>query len=109
MDEHRHQGRIGRPILPQQRRREVHLGHDPGEAQRELAQRQLAMAQERGFDLVEVAPTAAPPVCKFLDFGQYKYELAKREKDLEKAGDAQRAELAAHVVGQDFHCGGGEP
>src|SRR4029078_2235589 len=41
----------------------------------------LAMAQERGYDLVEVAPLAAPPVVKFLDFGQYKYELTKREKE----------------------------
>ncbi len=39
------------------------------------------MAQERGLDLVEVAPMAAPPVVKFLDFGQYKYELTKREKE----------------------------
>ncbi len=41
----------------------------------------LAMAQERGYDLVEVAPMASPPVVKFLDFGQYKYELTKREKE----------------------------
>ena len=41
----------------------------------------LAMAQERGLDLVEVAPMAAPPVVKFLDFGQYKYELTKKEKE----------------------------
>ena len=46
--------------------------------------RALEMAQERGFDLVEVAPTAAPPVVRFLDFGQYKYELTKREKDAKK-------------------------
>jgi translation initiation factor IF-3 len=39
------------------------------------------MAQERGLDLVEVAPMAAPPVARFLDFGQYKYELTKREKE----------------------------
>jgi translation initiation factor IF-3 len=43
--------------------------------------RALEMAQERGYDLVEVAPTAAPPVVKFLDFGQYKYELTKKEKE----------------------------
>jgi translation initiation factor IF-3 len=42
------------------------------------------MAQERGFDLVEVAPTAAPPVVKFLDYGQYKYELTKREKEAKR-------------------------
>jgi translation initiation factor IF-3 len=41
----------------------------------------LAMAQERGLDLVEVAPMASPPVVRFLDFGQYKYELTKREKE----------------------------
>src|SRR5690349_23409470 len=44
----------------------------------------LAMAQERGLDLVEVAPTAAPPVVKFLDYGQYKYELTKREKEAKR-------------------------
>jgi len=44
----------------------------------------LEMAQERGFDLVEVAPMAAPPVARFLDFGQYKYELTKREKEAKK-------------------------
>jgi translation initiation factor IF-3 len=43
--------------------------------------RALEMAQERGYDLVEVAPMASPPVVRFLDFGQYKYELTKREKD----------------------------
>jgi len=44
----------------------------------------LEMAQERGLDLVEVAPMAAPPVVKFLDFGQYKYDLTKREKEAKR-------------------------
>src|SRR5207249_11914298 len=44
----------------------------------------LAMAQERGYDLVEVAPMASPPVVRFLDFGQYKYELTKREKEAKR-------------------------
>jgi translation initiation factor IF-3 len=44
----------------------------------------LSMAQERGYDLVEVAPMASPPVVRFLDFGQYKYELAKREKEAKR-------------------------
>ena len=47
-------------------------------------QQAMAMAQERGLDLVEVAPTAAPPVVKFLDFGQYKYELTKRDKEAKR-------------------------
>jgi translation initiation factor IF-3 len=44
----------------------------------------LHMAQDRGLDLVEVAPMAAPPVVRFLDFGQYKYELTKREKEAKR-------------------------
>src|SRR3970040_954511 len=46
--------------------------------------RALEMAQERGLDLVEVAPMASPPVVKFLDFGHYKYELTKREKEAKR-------------------------
>ena len=41
----------------------------------------LRLAQERGYDLVEVAPMAAPPVVKFLDYGQFKYEQARKEKE----------------------------
>jgi len=39
-----------------------------------------AMARERSADLVEIVPTATPPVCKIIDFGKYKYELAKKDK-----------------------------
>jgi translation initiation factor IF-3 len=46
--------------------------------------RALEIAQERGLDLVEVAPMASPPVVKFLDFGQYKYDLTKREKEAKR-------------------------
>lgn len=38
------------------------------------------MAEERGLDLVEIAPQAQPPVCKIIDFGKFKYEQQKREK-----------------------------
>jgi len=44
----------------------------------------LRLAQERGLDLVEVAPLATPPVARLLDFGQYKYELTKREKEAKR-------------------------
>lgn len=46
--------------------------------------RALEMAQDRGLDLVEVAPMASPPVVRFLDLGQYKYELTKREKEAKR-------------------------
>jgi translation initiation factor IF-3 len=49
----------------------------------------LALAQEKGLDLVEVAPTAAPPVCRILDYGQYKYELQKREREAKKKQKSQ--------------------
>jgi translation initiation factor IF-3 len=43
-------------------------------------QEALTLAQERGFDLVEISPKEDPPVAKFLDFGQFKYELEKKRK-----------------------------
>jgi translation initiation factor IF-3 len=44
-----------------------------------LTQDALALAREKGFDLVEVAPNARPPVCRFLDFGRLKYDKKKKE------------------------------
>ena len=41
----------------------------------------LRKAQSQGLDLVEVAPNAQPPVCRIVDFGKYRYEVAKHEKD----------------------------
>jgi translation initiation factor IF-3 len=49
----------------------------------------LTLAQEKGLDLVEVAPTAVPPVCRILDYGQYKYELQKREREAKKKQKSQ--------------------
>nr|WP_244269707.1 translation initiation factor IF-3 [Caldanaerovirga acetigignens] len=44
----------------------------------------LRLAQERQLDLVKVAPQAKPPVCKIMDYGKYKYEQSKREKEARK-------------------------
>ncbi len=44
----------------------------------------LGVAHQRGLDLVEVAPTANPPVCRIMDFGKYKYEQTKREREARK-------------------------
>jgi translation initiation factor IF-3 len=40
----------------------------------------IKLSEERGLDLVEIAPQATPPVCKIIDFGKFKYEQQKREK-----------------------------
>ena len=44
----------------------------------------LALAEERGLDLVEVSPKARPPVCKIMDYGKYMYQLSKRAKEAKK-------------------------
>ena len=43
------------------------------------------MARQHDLDLVEVAPTAVPPVCRLLDYGKYKYEQAKKEREARKS------------------------
>jgi translation initiation factor IF-3 len=45
-------------------------------------QEAMKLAQERGVDLVEIAPTAQPPVCKLIDFGKWRYEQQKRERQI---------------------------
>nr|WP_296628628.1 translation initiation factor IF-3 [Roseovarius sp.] len=47
-------------------------------------QRAMEMAEEAGLDLVEISPSATPPVCKIMDFGKYKYEQQKREAEARK-------------------------
>jgi translation initiation factor IF-3 len=44
----------------------------------------LRLAAERDLDLVKIAPNAAPPVCKLMDYGKYKFEQQKREKEVRK-------------------------
>ena len=44
----------------------------------------LNIAEQNGMDLVKIAPQATPPVCKIMDYGQYKFELAKRDRETKK-------------------------
>ncbi len=44
----------------------------------------LRLAAERNMDLVEVAPTAKPPVCRIMDYGKYRYEQSKRDREAKK-------------------------
>lgn len=45
----------------------------------------LKMAEDEGLDLVEIAPNATPPVCKIIDYGKFRYDQTKREKESKKA------------------------
>ncbi len=44
----------------------------------------MEISEEKKLDLVKIAPTANPPVCRIMDYGKYKYELAKKEKEARK-------------------------
>jgi translation initiation factor IF-3 len=44
----------------------------------------LALAEQAGLDLVEIAPNAEPPVCRVIDYGKYRYQLTKKEKEQKK-------------------------
>ena len=73
--------RINRQI----RAREVFLIDENGEQKGVInTYDAYRMAEEAGLDLVEVSPMANPPVCKILDFGKYRYEMEKKQKEAKK-------------------------
>lgn len=49
-----------------------------------MVRRAIELAQEHGLDLVEVAPTASPPVCRIIDYSKYKYDQEKKERRIKK-------------------------
>ncbi|NLG03133.1 MAG: translation initiation factor IF-3 [Clostridia bacterium] len=72
-------------INEQIRDKEVRLVGGDGEQLGVVSAKEaLQMAEEAGLDLVKIAPTAQPPVCKIVDYGKYRYELARKEKDARK-------------------------
>jgi len=67
------------------RAREIRVIDDDGGQLGIMTPREaIAIARERGIDLIEVAPQAQPPVCKIMDYGKFKYEQAKKEKESTK-------------------------
>ena len=72
-------------INEQIRDKEVRLIGEDGEQLGVMPARDaLQMAKEAELDLVKIAPTAKPPVCKIIDYGKYRYELARKEKEAKK-------------------------
>lgn len=72
-------------INEQIRDREVRVVGEAGEQLGIMpAKDALKMAREANLDLVKIAPTAKPPVCKIIDYGKYRYELARKEKEAKK-------------------------
>jgi len=65
--------------------REIRVIDDEGEQLGVMSpQHALTIAREKGFDLVEISPTAQPPVCRIMDFGRYQYEEQKRTRQAKK-------------------------
>lgn len=72
-------------INGQIRDREVRVIGEKGEQLGIMSSRDaMKLAQEAELDLVKVAPKAQPPVCKIIDYGKYRYELARKEKEAKK-------------------------
>lgn len=66
----------------------------------------LRLAEERQQDLVEVAPQAKPPVCRIMDYGKYKYEQSKREKEAKKKQriiTVKEVKLRPNIEDHDFN------
>ncbi|MFZ4827620.1 MAG: translation initiation factor IF-3 [Phototrophicaceae bacterium] len=66
----------------------------------------LAMAEEHELDLVEVAPSAAPPVCRIMDFGKFRYEKERRERKAKKQQKiVEVKEIRLRPKTDDHHLG----
>jgi translation initiation factor IF-3 len=63
----------------------------------------INMARARGVDLVEIAPNATPPVCRLVDFGKYRYEISKKEKEAKKHQHANKVKEIQLSPGIDPH------
>jgi translation initiation factor IF-3 len=65
----------------------------------------IILARNKAVDLVEIAPNANPPVCRLIEFGKYKYELEKRQKENRKSQHANKVkeiQLSANIDPHDF-------
>lgn len=70
-----------------------------------LTREALRLAAERNQDLVEVAPTAKPPVCRIMDYGRFRYEQQKREKEVKKKQKVitvKEVKLRPNIEDHDF-------
>ena len=66
----------------------------------------LQIAIEKGLDLVKISPNADPPVCKLMDYGKYKFEMAKREKENrknQKTVNTKEVQLSPSIDTNDFN------
>lgn len=94
------------PINGQIRAKEVQLIGDNGEKLGVLALRDaISKAEEKKLDLVLVAPQGNPPVCKIMNYGKYKFEQAKKEKEAkkkQKVAEVKEIRITPNIEEHDF-------
>ena len=94
-------------INEQIRDKEVRLISEDGEQLGIMSARDAyKRAQEAGLDLVKIAPTAKPPVCKIIDYGKYRYEMARKEKEARKKQriiDVKEVRLSPNIDTNDLN------
>ena len=94
-------------INEQIRDREVRLIGEEGEQLGVMSSREAQkLADEAGLDLVKIAPTAKPPVCKIVDYGKYRYEQARKEKEArkkQKTNEIKEIRLSPNIDTNDLN------
>ena len=107
-------------INEQIRDKEVRVIGENGEMIGVMSSRDaMKLAREAELDLVKIAPTAKPPVCKIVDYGKYRYELARKEKEAKKKQkivELKEVRLSPNIEANDLNTkigsdsdGGAEP
>ncbi len=94
-------------INEQIRDKEVRLIGEDGEQLGVMSSKDaMKLAKEANLDLVKIAPTAKPPVCKIIDYGKYRYELARKEKEAkkkQKVTDVKEIRLSPNIDENDLN------
>ena len=89
------------------RDKEIRLIGEDGEQLGIMSTREaMKLAAEAELDLVKIAPTAKPPVCKIIDYGKYKYELTRKEKEAkkkQKTVDVKEVRLSPNIDTNDLN------
>lgn len=94
-------------INEQIRDKEVRLIGEEGEQLGVMSSKDaMKLAKDLNLDLVKIAPTAKPPVCKIIDYGKYKYELARKDKEAkkkQKTTDVKEIRLSPNIDENDLN------
>ena len=94
-------------INEQVRDREVRVISSNGEQLGIMSSKEaMKLAREAELDLVKIAPNAKPPVCKIIDYGKYRYELARKEKEAKKKQktiDVKEVRLSPNIDKNDLN------